>query len=83
MGVFLMVTALLVLFPVFLQIRAKEHGLRHVWGYILFSVGLFLVGASYAFLAGQARLYVSIAGFAVVLVGLFIQEARGGTERKY
>ena len=83
MGVFLMITAVIVLFPVFLQIRAKEHGLRQVSGYILFSVGLFSVGVSYTFLETQARLYLSIVGFAIVLVGLFIQEAWGGTQRKY
>lgn len=83
MGVFLMITALIVLVPVFLQIRAKEHGLRDVWGYILFAAGLFTVGASYYFLDGDARRDLSIAGFVAVLIGLFVQEGFRKTERKY
>jgi hypothetical protein len=86
MGVFLMATAVLVLFPVFLQLRGKEYGLRAVWGYVLFAIGLFSVGASYSFLDGGARRNLSVAGFAAILVGLFVQEGtRGGrgTERKY
>lgn len=84
MGVFLMVTAALVLVPVFLQIRAKEYGLRSAWGYLLFAIGLFSVGASYSFLAGEARRNLSIAGFAAILIGLFVQEGlRGRTERRY
>lgn len=84
MGVFLMVTAVLVLVPVFLQIRAKEYGLRSAWGYLLFAIGLFSVGASYSFLVGEPRRNLSIAGFAAILIGLFVQEGlRGRTERRY
>ena len=84
MGWFLMATAVVVLFPVFLQIRSKEYGLRAAWGYLLFAVGLFSVGASYSFLEGASRRNLSIAGFAAILIGLFVQEGmRGGTERKY
>ncbi len=84
MGFFLMATAAIVLVPVFLQVRAKEHGLRDVWGYILFAAGLFSVGASYSFLDGDARRDVAIGGLAAVLIGLFVQEGlRGGAPRKY
>lgn len=83
MGVFLMVTAVLVLFPVFLQIRAKEYGLRSAWGYVLFAAGLFAVGAGYQFFEATTRRDLSIAGFAAILIGLFVQEAAGRTERKY
>lgn len=86
MGVFLMFTAVIVLIPVFLQLRAREYDWRAVWGYLLFAAGLFSVGASYSFFDGDARRNLSIAGFAAILIGLFVQEAtRGGrsTERKY
>lgn len=86
MGVFLMITAAIVLFPIFLQLRAKEYAWRAVWGYILFAAGLFSVGASYSFLYGSARRSLSIAGFAAILIGLFVQEGpRAGrsTERRY
>lgn len=86
MGVFLMVTAVIVLFPVFLQLRAKEYAWRAVWGYLLFAAGLFSVGASYSFFDGSARRNLSIAGFAAILIGLLVQErpsAGRSTERKY
>lgn len=86
MGIFLMVTAVIVLFPVFLQLRAKEYAWRAVWGYLLFAAGLFSVGASYSFFDGSARRNLSIAGFAAILIGLLVQELpRTGrsTERKY
>jgi hypothetical protein len=83
MGVFLMVTGAIVLVPVFLQVRAHDHGLREVWGYVLFAVGLFSVGASYSFFEETARRNLSVAGLAAILIGLFVQEAGRGTERKY
>lgn len=86
MGVFLMVTAVIVLFPIFLQLRAKEYAWRAVWGYILFAAGLFSVGVSYSFLYGSGRRNLSIAGFAAILIGLLVQEGpRAGrsTERRY
>jgi hypothetical protein len=84
MGYFLMATAVIVLFPVFLQVRAKEHGLRAVWGYFLFAAGLFTVGVAEAFLEATARRDLTIAGFAAILIGLFVQEGlRGGMPRKY
>jgi hypothetical protein len=83
MGIFLMVTAAIVLVPVYLQVRAHDHGLRAVWGYILFAIGLFSVGASYSFLEAASRRNLSIAGLAAILIGLFVQEAGGRTARKY
>lgn len=82
MGYFLMATAALVLFPVFLQVRSGEHGVRAVWGYILFAVGLFSVGASYTWLTGDSQRNVVLAGFAAVLIGLLVEE-RDRTARKY
>lgn len=71
MGFFLMATALLVLVPVVLQLRARDYALREVWGYFIFVLGLFAVGSAYAFLDGADLRRLSLGGLAAVLIGLF------------
>jgi hypothetical protein len=84
MGFFLMATGVIVLFPVVLQVRGKEHGWRDVWGYFLFAAGLFTVGVAESFFEAVTRRDLTIAGFAAILIGLFVQEGlRGSMPRKY
>lgn len=79
MGFFLMATALLVLVPVILQLRARDYALREVWGYFIFVLGLFAVGCAYAFFDGAELRKLSLGGLGAVLVGLFFVQL---TERR-
>lgn len=79
MGFFLMITAALVLVPVVLQLRSGEYGVRDVVGYLIFILGLFAVGAGYAFLDGPDQRNVGLGGLAAVLLGLMVVQY---TERR-
>jgi hypothetical protein len=72
-ALFMILTALVVLFPVVLQLRQGESRMRDVWGYFIFIVGLLLIAAGDI---GPGRTYqalLSIAGAVAALAGLIVQ----------
>jgi hypothetical protein len=72
-GVFLIASALVVLFPVVLQIRMGESRFSDVWGYLIFVLGL-LVAASGDSRAGRPhQLQLVILGIVIALAGLLAQ----------
>jgi hypothetical protein len=77
LGLFLMVTALVVCVPVVMQVRAGEEPLRDMWGYLLFAAGLFVVGIAYALLAAPLQAYAVWGGLAAAIVGLFVHHRKG------
>jgi ABC-type Co2+ transport system permease subunit len=83
MGIFLMVTAALVMVPVALQLRAGDYKLRHIWAYVLFALGLFAIGAANEFLVDGDRRTAIGAGFAAMLIGLIAGELGSKTARRY
>ncbi len=72
MGWILIITALLVMVPVALQLRAGETRFRDFGGYVLFAVGLVLVGAAERWAAGTAAQVMTFGGLALVLGGLLV-----------
>ena len=75
-GIFLFVTALVVLIPVLLQLRAGRFHWREVWGMFVLVAGFMAVGAAYMFFAGQQQRWLSLAGLGAVLFGLLVQHKR-------
>jgi uncharacterized membrane protein len=71
-GWVLIATAVLVLVPVALQLRSRERGLRDFTGYLLFSAGLFTVGAAELWLTANAERVAMLAGLAAVVGGLIV-----------
>jgi hypothetical protein len=69
-GIFLLLSALVVLVPVVLQIRLGESRLRDVWGYILFIAGLLVVAAGDSTLARTHQSQFAMAGVVLALAGL-------------
>jgi hypothetical protein len=72
-GIILGITALVVLVPVVLQLRAKERRFQDVWGHFLFVAGLLCVAAGYGLFADVRQRYMAAGGLAAALIGLFIQ----------
>ena len=72
MGWILIVTAVLVMVPVALQLRAGEHRFRDFGGYVLFALGLVLVGAAERWATGTTERTLTLAGLAAVVGGLFV-----------
>ena len=72
-GIFLVITALMILVPVILQIRDGRFRLAEVWGIFVLVGGFVIVGIGYAFYAGPMQQRVALGGLAAVLIGLFIQ----------
>jgi len=75
-GIFLFVTALVILIPVLLQIRDGRFHWREVWGMFVLVAGFVIVGTAYMFLAGQELRWMSLLGLAAVLFGLLVQHKR-------
>lgn len=75
-GVFLVLTALVILVPVLLQIRDGRFHWREVWGMFVLVAGFVAVGAAYIFFAGPEQRWLSLVGLGAVLFGLFIQHKR-------
>jgi hypothetical protein len=72
-GIFLIISAVIVLFPVLMQLRQGESRIRDVWGYLVFIAGLILVAVGDSALAPELRLELAIAGVISALAGLLIQ----------
>jgi hypothetical protein len=77
-AVFMIVTALVVLFPVVLQLRQGESRLRDVWGYFAFILGLLLIAAGDTDAGRNWQAPLTIAGVLAALLGLIAQSARDG-----
>lgn len=75
-GIFLIVTALVILVPVLLQIRDGRFHWREVWGMFVLVAGFVMVGAAYMFLAGEEQRWLSLLGLGAVLLGLLVQHKR-------
>jgi len=77
LGIFMLVTAVIVLVPVFLQLHARETTLRESWGLLLFASGLVALGLSdSAFADGNAGKLIG-AGLAAAILGLLVQTRHG------
>jgi hypothetical protein len=75
-GIFLFVTALVILVPVVLQIRDGRFHWREVWGMFVLVAGFMIVGAGYAFFTGAGQRWWSLIGLGAVLFGLLVQHKR-------
>jgi uncharacterized membrane protein YfcA len=75
-GIFLMVTGLVILVPVILQIRDGRFRWQEVWGMFVLVAGFLLVGAAYALYHGAMLRNLALLGLAAVLFGLFVQHKR-------
>jgi uncharacterized membrane protein YfcA len=75
-GIFLFVTALVILIPVLLQIRDGRFHWREVWGMFVLVAGFMAVGTGYVFFAGQEQRWLSLLGLGAVLCGLLVQLKR-------
>lgn len=72
MGWVLIVTALLVMVPVVLQLRAGETRFRDFGGYVLFAIGLVLVGVAEQWATGTTANGLTLGGLAAVISGLLV-----------
>lgn len=75
-GIFLIVTAFVILVPVLLQIRDGRFHWREVWGLFVLVAGFVMVGAAYMFLAGEEQRWLALLGLGAVLFGLLVQHKR-------
>ena len=75
----MIVTALVVLFPVVLQLRQGESRLRDVWGYFAFILGLLLIGAGDTDPGRVFQAPLTIVGVLAAFLGLIAQSSRTGT----
>lgn len=72
-GIFLTISAVIVLFPVLLQVRMGESSFRQIWGYLIFVLGL-LIAAFADSNVGQTRsTQLAVAGVITALIGLILQ----------
>ena len=75
-GIFLFITAIVILIPVVLQIRDGRFHWREVWGMFVLVAGFMTVAAAYMFFAGQDQRWLSLIGLGAVLFGLLVQHKR-------
>ena len=72
-ALFMVLTALVVLFPVLLQLRQGESRLREVWGYFVFIAGLLLIAAGDTDVGRAYQAALTVAGVLASLAGLIAQ----------
>jgi hypothetical protein len=72
-GIFLVISAFIVLFPVVLQLRLGESRLSAVWGYLVFVAGLLIVALGDSSAARAHQVELALAGVITAIVGLLIQ----------
>jgi uncharacterized membrane protein YfcA len=75
-GIFLMITGLVILVPVILQIREGRFRWQEVWGMFVLVAGFVLVGAAYTLYHGAVLRNLALVGLGAVLFGLFVQHRR-------
>lgn len=75
-GIFLFVTALVILIPVVLQIRDGRFHWREVWGLFVLVAGFIVVATAYMLFGGQEQRWLSLFGLGAVLFGLLVQHRR-------
>lgn len=76
LGIFLLVTALVILVPVIWQIRDGRFTARQVWGIFVLIAGFALVGAGYAFFTDDTQRVLTLGGLGAVVFGLLVQHRR-------
>ena len=76
-SLFMIVTALVVLFPVLLQLQKRESRLREVWGYFVFILGLLLVAAGDTDAGHRYQALLTVAGVIASILGLILQGRNG------
>jgi hypothetical protein len=75
-GVFMLLTSVIVLVPVVIQLRDGRFRLREVWGLLVIVAGFATVGLGYAVYDGDVRQRVALLGLAAVVFGLLAQHNR-------
>jgi uncharacterized membrane protein YfcA len=75
-GIFLFVTALVILIPVLLQIRDGRFHWREVWGMFVLVAGFLVVAIAFAFYEADGQRWLSLLGLGAVLFGLLVQHKR-------
>ncbi len=78
-ALFMIITALVVLFPVLLQLQKGESRLREVWGYFVFILGLLLIAAGDTNLGHAHQVKLTMAGVAASIIGLILQGRSANT----
>ena len=76
LGIFLLVTALMILVPVVWQIRDGRFTARQVWGIFVLIAGFAAVGVGYAFFTDDAQRVLTLGGLGAVVFGLLVQHKR-------
>jgi hypothetical protein len=72
-GVFMILTAVMVLVPVYLQLRASETRIREVWGHFMLAAGLMVVGVGFWFFTARQQTWIAAGGTLAVFIGLLVQ----------
>jgi len=72
-GIFLVITALMILVPVIMQVRDGRFKISEVVGIFVLVAGFVIVGIGYALYSGRMQQYIALGGLAAVLIGLLIQ----------
>ena len=72
-GIFLVVTAIIVMFPIALNVRSGDTRWRDNWGYYIFALGLLVAATADSAAGADYRVALAVAGVIVSLAGLIIQ----------
>lgn len=72
-GIFLVISAVIVLFPIALNVRSGETRWRDNWGYYVFSLGLAVAAAADSDAGAGHKVTLAVAGVITALAGLIIQ----------
>jgi hypothetical protein len=78
-GIFFVVSAVVVLVPVVLQIRLGESRLREVWGYFVFVAGLLVVALADSQVGRGHEIRFALLGVVIALAGLVLQPKNSNT----
>lgn len=78
-GIFMLVTSIVVLVPVVVQLREGRFRLREVWGLFVLVAGFATVGLAYTFYDGAMRQRIALIGLGAVVFGLLAQHNRRDT----
>ena len=75
-GIFMLLTSVIVLVPIVVQLRDGRFRVREVWGLFVLVAGFATVGLGYAFYEGAVRQRVALLGLGAVIFGLLAQHNR-------